>query len=124
MASKRDRIDTSGERRPLTDNPFAQLQPENAPPASPARPVDETPAPARNAGYTVNKTRKGGYALRIEKRAAGKVVTILEGVSGDAKALLGQLKKQCGAGGAVRGAALELQGDHRASVETFLRTQG
>ncbi len=46
----------------------------------------------------------------------GKGVTVITGLplAGDAlEALAGQLKRSCGAGGAVRGDKIEIQGEHR-----------
>ncbi len=126
---ERKRIDVSGDAEPLTDNPFASLadklpkdlprkdaqQQQNAPGA-------ETP-PARRP-YRIERTRKGGYDLAFERRAKGKGVTVLRRVQGDSEALLKQLKKKCGAGGAVQEGCIELQGDHRAAIDDFLRTEG
>jgi translation initiation factor 1 (eIF-1/SUI1) len=106
----------------LAHNPFAGLAgavpedlpqhltaPENAAPAAITRP------------WVVGKTRKGGFAISIERRAKGKQVTVLRNVSGDAEALLRALKKRCGAGGVVREGAIELQGDHQAAVLEFVK---
>ena len=70
--------------------------------------------------YQVGKTRKGGWPLSVEKRPAGKVVTVIRNISGDAEALLSALKKRCGAGGVVREGSVEVQGDHCAKIEAFL----
>ncbi len=46
----------------------------------------------------------------------GKGVTVITGLplAGDAlEQLAGQLKRSCGAGGAVRGNKIEIQGEHR-----------
>lgn len=120
---KKKRIETNPEPdAPLTDNPFEALSgqmPENVPEgeASP-----QSGAADHNAGrpWSVEKTRKGGWPLGFEKRAGNKAVTIIDRVSGDAKALLTELKKHCGAGGTVREDSIELQGDHRERVQAFL----
>jgi len=91
------------------DLPQHQTDPEKPAPAVPIRP------------WTVGKTRKGGFAISIERRAKGKQVTVLRNVSGDAEVLLRELKKRCGAGGVVREEAIELQGDHQAAVLEFLK---
>ena len=122
MSKKKKHIDTSSERVPLVDNPFDQLRgrtgelppaPSNV--ATPGRTVAK-PAPR----YSVGRTRKGGWPVRTERRAAGKTVTVVENVSGDAEALLAALRKRCGAGGAVRDGAVEIQGDHCAAIAAIL----
>jgi translation initiation factor 1 len=62
--------------------------------------------------------------LRLDRRASGRVVTVVTGLPGspaDAAELLKALKAACGAGGTVRDGVLELQGDHRDAVEAALR---
>jgi len=120
---KKKRIDTNPEPdAPLTDNPFEALSgqmPEDLPEgeSSPQPSVaDHNPAPS----WSVEKTRKGGWPVRFEKRAGNKAVTIIDRVSGDAKTLLTALKKHCGAGGTIREGSIELQGDHREKVQAFL----
>ena len=71
------------------------------------------------AEFRVGKTRKGGWPVSLEKRPAGKVVTVIRNVTGDAERLLSVLKKRCGAGGVVREGSVEVQGDHRTKVEAF-----
>ena len=120
---KKKRIDTDPEPdAPLTDNPFEALSgqlPDDLP-GGESRP--ESSAAVHNPGrpWSVEKTRKGGWPVRFEKRAGNNAVTIIERVSGDAKALLTDLKKHCGAGGTVREDSIELQGDHRQRVQAFL----
>lgn len=55
----------------------------------------------------------------------GKIVTVVRGLP--AAALAGaasDLKKHCGCGGAVKGDAVEIQGDHREKVAARLEAQG
>jgi translation initiation factor 1 len=55
----------------------------------------------------------------------GKVVTVVRGLPGsDLQTVAGDLKRHCGTGGAVKAAAVELQGDHRAKVAARLEAQG
>jgi len=64
--------------------------------------------------------------LRLEKRC-GKAVTVVAGlVLGEAelKGLLRELKGLCGAGGALKEGALEVQGDQREAVREFLAARG
>ena len=66
--------------------------------------------------------------LRIEKAGrGGKTVTVVDGLPENEaflKELLQQLKKACGCGGAVRDGGVELQGDLRERVRTYLAKQG
>jgi translation initiation factor 1 len=65
--------------------------------------------------------------LKIEKRAKGKVVTVvgnLDPEGNDLAALAATLKAQCGAGGTVKDGAIELQGNHLAAAEKTLQTIG
>lgn len=117
MPPKGERINTSMERDALTDNPFAALS-GGAPVVVPAsKPPAETSAPPK---FCVARTRNGGWPLRIEKRAGGKVATILERIEGDAGALLSVLKKTLATGGHAKADTLELQGDHRQAVAAYL----
>ena len=57
----------------------------------------------------------------------GKVVTVVRGLPerGTAlDALAGELKRLCGAGGAVKDRAVEVQGDHRDRIAERLRSKG
>jgi translation initiation factor 1 len=79
-----------------------------APPSAPARPGP-------------------GIRLRLERRASGRVVTVVSGLPGspaDVTALARELKAACGAGGTVKDGALELQGDHRDRIESALAARG
>ncbi len=65
--------------------------------------------------------------LRTEKRAKGKLVTVIRGLSAsgnDLPALLTQLKSRCGSGGTIDGDTIELQGDHLAKLKTLLGELG
>lgn len=120
------KVDKAGDRQPLTDNPFAALAgmksdlPQAAP-MPPMQPVAEIVKPRLDAPFYIQRTRKGGMPLSLERRPGGKVATIIGNVQGDAEALLALLKKRCGAGGVVREAAVEIQGDHRSRIEVILR---
>jgi len=64
---------------------------------------------------------------RETKGRKGKGVTLITGVPLDhdgLKALAKELKKQCGAGGAVKGGAIEIQGDHRDALVEALKSRG
>lgn len=66
--------------------------------------------------------------LRIEKaRRGGKTVTVIDGLPRNEaflRALLQELKRACGCGGAVRESGVELQGDLRDRVRAHLARQG
>ena len=77
--------------------------------------------PRRKVGVPTG--RGGGIRLRLDRRASDRVVTVVTGLPGtqaQVAALARELKAACGAGGTVKGGALELQGDHRDKVEEAL----
>lgn len=89
--------------------------------AKPA-PRESPPAPASEPA-----AGKGGIRLRLERRASGRVVTLVTGLPGttpEVTALARALKSACGAGGTVKEGALELQGDHRERIEALLAARG
>jgi len=64
--------------------------------------------------------------MRIEKRS-GKSVTVLAASLVDERTLRGlasDLKARLAAGGTLKGAEIELQGDHRERLRDILREQG
>jgi translation initiation factor 1 len=77
----------------------------------PVKPV--TARPAVTAGQA---------KIRVAREVAGrggKGVTVITGLPLDSaalEALATQLKRSCGAGGAVRGDRIEIQGEHRARL--------
>jgi translation initiation factor 1 len=66
--------------------------------------------------------------LRMEKKGrGGKTVTVVDGLPRNSvflKELSQELKRACGTGGAVLDGAVELQGDLRDRVRTFLEEKG
>src|SRR3989442_15269168 len=65
--------------------------------------------------------------LRDRSGRGGKVVTVVHGLPGDRAArttLAAELRRLCGAGGAVKADTVELQGDHRARVAGLLPPPG
>lgn len=65
--------------------------------------------------------------LRLEKRAKGKLVTVVANLDPDGNdlaSLASKLKAHCGAGGTVKEGLIELQGDHLASAEKGLQSLG
>jgi translation initiation factor 1 len=65
--------------------------------------------------------------LRLEKRASGKNVTVVEGLP-DNPDLLARLakewKKACGTGGSTGSGLIELQGDQRERLRELLEKKG
>ncbi len=65
--------------------------------------------------------------LLTERRAKGKLVTVITGLDPEANDLndLGaRLKNSCGAGGTVKEGRIELQGDHLCAAERALQQIG
>lgn len=114
MSSKKTKIDTSPERDALTDNPFAALAGAVSP--TPSAPEAKAAPVLPAVKYRVPKTRNGNWPIRIEKRAGGKVATLIEPIEGDSAALLSLLKKKLATGGHAKADLIELQGDHRNAV--------
>ena len=65
--------------------------------------------------------------LRLEKRASGKSVTVVDGLP-DNTELLAKLakewKKACGTGGSAAAGSIELQGDQRERLRDLLQKHG
>ena len=86
---------------------------------------ERAPAPAAKARPAAKPGP--GVRLRLERRASDRVVTAISGLPGtkdDVAGLCRELKSACGAGGTVKNGVLELQGDHRDTVEAFLTARG
>jgi translation initiation factor 1 len=65
--------------------------------------------------------------VQVEKRKAGRVVTVIRGLAptdNDLPALLTELKNACGAGGTVRDDSLEIQGDQLQRAKEALSAIG
>jgi translation initiation factor 1 len=85
----------------------------------------ETPPPTETPGPAPK--RPPGIRLRLERRASGRVVTVVTGLPGtpdEVAARARRLKAACGTGGTVKDGALELQGDHRERLEGELAAEG
>ena len=92
-------------------------------PPLPAGPADPPPPPA----VPTVKQRSETIKMRREKRGGGRELVILEGFAKggfDLDAFARELKRRLGAGGAVKGFTIELQGDHRDALEGILREHG
>lgn len=70
----------------------------------------------------------GIVRLRREtKGRKGKGVTLIDGIALDSVALTAfakVLKNKCGSGGTVKDGVIEIQGDHRQFLQTFLQESG
>lgn len=80
-------------------------------------------APPKAMAAEMERKTKGAR-IRLERRASGRVVTVIADVPGtpaDIEGLAKLLKARCGAGGAVKDLDIELQGDHRDAVQVVLR---
>jgi translation initiation factor 1 len=65
--------------------------------------------------------------LRLENRASGKHVTVVDGLPDNRAfldALCRDLKKACGTGGAAAEGRIELQGDQRERLRVLLAKKG
>lgn len=79
-------------------------------------------APKALAAEMERKTK--GARIRLEKRASGRVVTVIAdtpGTPAEIEALAKVLKTRCGTGGSVKELEIELQGDKRDAVQIVLR---
>ena len=88
------------------------------------RPVE----PRRGAPASADARVPSDGIVRIFRDRSGrngKVVTVIRGLPGkDLEGRATELKRLCGAGGAVKDGAVEIQGDHRERVAERLRGLG
>ena len=69
----------------------------------------------------------GPVRLRLERRASGRVVTLVAGLPGtpaQVALLARELRAACGAGGTAKGGEVELQGDQRERIAAALLARG
>jgi translation initiation factor 1 len=85
------------------------------------------PAPARSPATPAPAVPNDGV-VRISRDGAGrngKVVTVIRGLPArDVAGHAAELKRLCGAGGAVKDGAVEIQGDHRERIAERFRALG
>jgi translation initiation factor 1 len=63
--------------------------------------------------------------FREQSGRRGKTVTVVRGLpAAKLDEVASDLKRHCGSGGAIKAAAVEIQGDHRDKVVARLRAQG
>jgi translation initiation factor 1 len=85
------------------------------------------PASARPGSSSGPPVPNDGVVRIFHDRSGrnGKVVTVIRGLPAkDAEERAAELKRLCGAGGAVKDGAVEIQGDHRERIAARLRGQG
>jgi translation initiation factor 1 len=85
------------------------------------------PPPAAPATARPTPRGAGPVRLRIERRASGRVVTIVTGLPGTAAqiaVLARELRAHCGTGGTARDGEVELQGDQRERAGAALAARG
>ena len=85
------------------------------------------PAPPRASASTGPNAPNDGVVRIYRDRGGrnGKVVTVIRGLpASDLAARASDLKRLCGAGGAVKDGAVEIQGDHRERIADRLRILG
>jgi translation initiation factor 1 len=90
------------------------------------RPLAQHPAAKANDGP---RLPDDGIVRIFRERGGrgGKVVTVVRGLrarEAELETLAGELKRLCGAGGAVKDRAIEVQGDHRERIAERLRALG
>jgi translation initiation factor 1 len=85
------------------------------------------PAPADRPAHSGPTVPNDGVVRIFRERGGrnGKVVTVIRGLPArDLEARAAELKRLCGAGGAVKDGAVEVQGDHRERIAERLRGFG
>ena len=89
-------------------------------------PGPEPPSQAPAAAFP-SAARQTAKLSLDRKGRGGKAVTLVSGLRHDTAtldALLKRLKQQCGAGGAIKDGAIEIQGDQRERVAAALAALG
>ena len=85
------------------------------------------PIPARSPTSTGPQVPNDGVVRIFRDRSGrnGKVVTVIRGLPvREVEERAAALKRLCGAGGAIKDGAVEIQGDHRERIAECLRALG
>jgi translation initiation factor 1 len=89
---------------------------------------DPQPEPAAAAAPAYPSAGQQTARIALDRKGrGGKTVTLVSGLRHDPatlEALLKRLKQQCGAGGALKDGAIEIQGDQRERVAAALTGLG
>ena len=93
------------------------------------QPKERAPGLARPQQRTAQRVPDDSVVRIFRERGgrAGKLVTVIRGLPERGPALAAraaELKRLCGAGGAVKDGAVEVQGDHRERIAEHLRALG
>lgn len=110
MSRERDRLVYSSEHGAVGERRSGSRSERDGPGRGRAR--SRTPSDPRDGVARVRRDRKG---------RKGKTVTTVTGVpldEADLRALVADLKRRCGSGGALVDGVIEIQGDH---VDTLVR---
>ncbi len=106
----------------MNENPFGKLDGEGLPPGPPPKPAPSRAEPKPKLGRVVLQYERAGRG--------GKEVTILKGQWIESQetrvrdALLRDLKRALGTGGALEGREIVLQGDRRDTAKAWLLKAG
>ena len=95
-----------------------EVEKEVPPVKRPNNPAAAIPALQKNEPVRVHRDRAGRH---------GKTVSVIKGVKSPVagkKALLKHLKSKLGTGGAIKGADIEIQGEHRQKIVAMLNELG
>ncbi len=88
-------------------------------------PEPRSKKPRSNQPIAKNALPDDGVVRIARERRRGSVVTLVHGLNPNETAAIAKaLKKLCGTGGTVKNAIVEIQGDHRETVLTWLISQG
>ena len=83
---------------------------------------------SNTSSATIRSPKKQGIRIRRESKGrGGKCVSVIDGLPLDEKGmktLLKKLKGQLGTGGTVKGACIEIQGEHREKLLLLLEKDG
>lgn len=104
--------------RPVFRSGEGQICPRCENPVRECSCVDSVPTSVTDGVIRIRREVKG---------RRGKTVTTIRGIPGtptDLKALLKDLKKQCGSGGALKDDVIEIQGDHVDKLVRALAARG
>jgi translation initiation factor 1 len=58
--------------------------------------------------------------VSVEKRRYGKLTTVIEGITENAKEIVSKLKQELACGGTFKENHIELQGDHKSKIKDVL----
>lgn len=78
--------------------------------------------------YAKAEAHDGIVRLQLERKGrGGKQVTVITGLlepNTNSKALVKRLKALCSTGGTTKGVVVEIQGDNRTKIKSFLEKEG